>query len=140
MFNFYPYTENREKFSRALLNTFPFIKKETIGKSLVGRSLEAFTVGNKSKRIIMVGGVHGSEFLTINLLFNFLWDLCLSYLDGSDVAGIKMKRYLQRRGVTFVPCLNPDGTDINLLGYTSAGKYAGLIEYICPHTDRKSVV
>lgn len=134
MFNFYPYTENREKFCKTLMDSFPFIKKETIGKSLVGRNLEAFTIGNKSKRIIMVGGVHGSEFLTINLLFNFLWDLCLSYRDGSDVAGIKMKRYLNRRGVTFLPCLNPDGTDINLLGFSSSKGYAKLVEYICPHT------
>lgn len=122
MFNFYPHTKSREEFENRLIKEFPFIKKETIGKSLVNRNIEAFTIGNKNKKIIMVGGVHGSEYLTINLLYKFLWQLGCSYRDGSEVAGIKMKRYLHRRGVTIIPCVNPDGTDINLLGSSSANK------------------
>ena len=134
MFNFYPHTKSREEFENRLIKEFPFIKKETIGKSLVNRNIEAFTIGNKNKKIIMVGGVHGSEYLTINLLYKFLWQLGCSYRDGSEVAGIKMKRYLHRRGVTIIPCVNPDGTDINLLGSSSANKYSSLINYICPHS------
>lgn len=134
MFNFYPYTENRENFQNLLIKDFPFIKKETIGKSLANRNIEAFTIGNKDKKIIMVGGVHGSEYLTINLLYKFMWQLCCSYKNGTTVADIKMKRFLHRQGVTFVPCVNPDGTDINLLGFSSAKNYSALVEYICPHT------
>lgn len=134
MFNFYPHTKSREEFEKRLIKEFPFIKKETIGKSLVNRNIEAFTIGNKNKKTIMVGGVHGSEYLTINLLYKFLWQLGCSYRDGSEVAGIKMKRYLHRRGVTIIPCVNPDGTDINLLGSSSANKYSSLINYICPHS------
>lgn len=134
MFKFYPYTENREKFARLLKEEFPFIKKETIGNSLVNRGIEAFSIGNSNNRILMVGGVHGSEYLTVNLLFRFLWDLSLSYKKGISVGSIKMKRYLNRTGVTIVPCLNPDGTDINLLGFASAENYSSLVEYTCPHT------
>jgi len=108
MFNFYPHTKSREEFENRLIKEFPFIKKETIGKSLVNRNIEAFTIGNKNKKIIMVGGVHGSEYLTINLLYKFLWQLGCSYRDGSEVAGIKMKRYLHRRGgwsFATIPCV-----------------------------------
>lgn len=116
MLNFYPDTNGRNKFIRELLKKFPFIKREEIGRSMKGRSICAYSLGNKCNRIIMVGGVHGSEYLTINLLLRFLWDLCLSYKSGDTVAGIKMKRFLNRRGVTIVPVLNPDGTEISING------------------------
>lgn len=136
MFNFYPYEQNRQNFYEKLRLEFPFIKKETIGKSLVGRNIEAFTIGSSSKRILLAAGFHGSEYLTINILFRFLWDLCLSLKNGSEIAGIKMKRYLGRRGVSFVPCVNPDGTEINLTGFSAAGEYSKLVELISPGTCR----
>ena len=55
MFNFYPHTKSREEFENRLIKEFPFIKKETIGKSLVNRNIEAFTIGNKNKKIIQNG-------------------------------------------------------------------------------------
>lgn len=130
MFKFYPNEENRKDFVLKLTGEFPFIKKETIGKSLVNRDIEAFTIGNRNKRIIIAGGFHGSEFLTINVLYHFLWDLGCSCKNGTAVAGIKMKRYLQRRGVSVVPCVNPDGTEINLKGFSSAKEYGTSTESI----------
>lgn len=119
MLNFYPDTNGRNRFLRELERNFPFLQKEKIGNSMTGNPVYSYTLGNKCNRILMVGGVHGSEYLTINLLLSFLWDLCLSYKWGAAVSGLKMKRFLQARGISVVPVLNPDGTEISINGKNS---------------------
>ncbi len=114
MFNVFPTENARQKFSEKLQGTFPFLKREVMGTTAKNRPIDCYTLGNPRSRIIMVGGVHGSEYLTINLLLQFLYDLCLSYSLSTCVAGMKMKRFLHRRGVSIVPVLNPDGTEISL--------------------------
>ncbi len=131
MFIFYPDKENRKIFLTNLQRKFPFVKEEIIGKSLLGEPIPSLTIGNCRKKILMAGGVHGSEYLTIALLLNFLYDLCLSLKEGKSVAGIKMRRYLCRRGVSFVPVINPDGTEISINGFSSAGKYGPFLKELC---------
>jgi g-D-glutamyl-meso-diaminopimelate peptidase len=136
MFNFYPYEENRNSFYKKLTDNFPFIKKEVIGKSLVGREISAFTLGNKESRVIVAGAFHGSEWLTINILLHFLWDLCCSCKYSSDISGLKLKDYINGRGISIVPCVNPDGVEINLKGFSSAKGYSTMIESISPSSCR----
>ncbi len=82
------------------------------GKSLCGRQIPALRLGNMRSPILLVGGVHGSEWLTVLLLLRFAEDL----LGGMGFGGADLSRCLAQRGVVILPCLNPDGVQIALHG------------------------
>jgi g-D-glutamyl-meso-diaminopimelate peptidase len=134
MFNFYPYQENRMVFYEKLCHHFPFLQKEIIGKSLLNREIPAFTLGNSKSRVVLAGAFHGSEWLTINILLHFLWDLCRSLQYGCTVAGLKLKHPLNKRGISIIPCVNPDGVEINLKGFSAAKNYSSFVESITSST------
>lgn len=50
------------------------------------------------------------------------------------VGGCKIGNFLSIRGLTIVPCVNPDGTEIALHGSDAAFKYKPLVEKVCTDT------
>ncbi len=82
------------------------------GSSLLGRELAVLRLGNQNSPVLLVGGVHGSEWLTCLLLLRFAEDL----LAGAGVGAASLAQCLARRGVMIMPCLNPDGVKIALCG------------------------
>lgn len=50
------------------------------------------------------------------------------------VGGCKIGNFLSIRGLTIVPCVNPDGTEIALHGSEAAFKYKPLVEKVCTDT------
>lgn len=127
MFGFYPNERNRTAFYQSVADEFPFVKKEVIGTSLVGREIASFTVGNLDKRVIIAAAFHGSEWLTANIALHFLWDLCCCIKNSEPIGGLHLGSRLKKRGISIVPCVNPDGVEINLSGADSAGRYSALI-------------
>ena len=74
-------------------------KYEVIGKSVQGRSLEAFTYGTGSTHILFAGGMHGGyEWNSVVLAYQFI-----DYLNANpDFVPKNMT-------VTVIPSINPDG-------------------------------
>jgi len=74
-------------------------KHEVIGRSVLGRKIEAYTYGNGEKSLVFVGGVHGGyEWNSVLLAYQFM-----DYLTKNPKAiPINLK-------VTVIPDLNPDG-------------------------------
>lgn len=62
----------------------------------------------------MVGGTHGSEWLTTLLLFRFCEDLLLAQEQGGVLGEIDITKALENHSLVIVPCLNPDGVQIAL--------------------------
>lgn len=74
-------------------------KFEVIGKSVEGRSIEAYTFGNGSTPLLFVGGMHGGyEWNSILLAYKFI-----DYLNENPSTLPK------NISVTVIPSLNPDG-------------------------------
>ncbi|MBQ8669910.1 MAG: gamma-D-glutamyl-meso-diaminopimelate peptidase, partial [Oscillospiraceae bacterium] len=86
------------------------------GNSLLGRPIPVLAVGRLNTPVLMVGGVHGGEWLTVLLLLRFAEDLLRSLSCRRPLAGVDLGRSLERRGLLILPCLNPDGTAIALRG------------------------
>ncbi|MDD5923965.1 MAG: M14 family metallocarboxypeptidase [Clostridia bacterium] len=116
-----------EKISK-IKNKYPFTTVGTIGKSHCNREIAFISIGNPLNQVLMLGGVHGSEWITTNLLLLYAESLC-----EKIVRGCKFDRnhsyawYLRKSGITFVPCLNPDGVEIAINGAKSCSKFKGLI-------------
>jgi len=97
------------------------------GHSLLGRAIPVLAVGNMNAPVLMVGGVHGGEWLTVLLLLRFAEELLAALACGQPLAGVDLGRSLARRGLLILPCLNPDGVEIALHGPKAAGYYSDLV-------------
>ncbi|HIQ80379.1 MAG TPA: gamma-D-glutamyl-meso-diaminopimelate peptidase [Candidatus Scatavimonas merdigallinarum] len=127
----------RSSLSHILSRKYPFLKRVSIGHSRCGRTIEALSLGNETEQVLYCGAFHGMEWLTSLLLYRFLDEICSAAQTGGSVAEIRIGRFLNRRGLVVVPCVNPDGVEISLHGAKSAGTYANLVSAVSKgKTDR----
>lgn len=110
-----------------LSKKYPYLKVFSIGKSWLGRNIQAISIGNASDTVLFAGGFHGSEWLTILVLLRFMERLCLAYSDETEISGVNICEAMYGRQITFIPCINPDGTEIALFGPGAALWNAGRV-------------
>lgn len=110
-----------------LAKIYPFLKLETIGYSWAGRNLYTLTIGNPKDCVLYTAATHGSEWITTLVLYRFIEDLCHHLRADTLFSSIRLEPLFKEKGVTFLPVVNPDGVEINLLGYMSAGNFDSLV-------------
>lgn len=114
----------RQKKIDALCREYSFLKRTAIGKSCCGKDITALKIGSADSYSLITAAFHGSERITSNILLMFIEELCSALKNDSYIAGFKARKALSGRGVIFVPCVNPDGCDISLLGEVALGNKA----------------
>ena len=92
----------KEKNTESLENDIPQTPAQeiqTIGYSVEGRKIEAYSFGNGEKNLLFVGGIHGGyEWNSVMLAYKFI-----DYLNGnSELIPKNLK-------ITVIPSANPDG-------------------------------
>ena len=122
--------KTRDSLIGALLSDYGFISKETIGESLCSRPVDMLCVGNRKKQVLFAGAFHGMEWITSLLLLKFLDDLCFCIMTGKSMCGVSPGAILNQRGLAMIPCVNPDGVEIQINGADSAGKYDQLVRSV----------
>ncbi len=100
-----------EKF---ILNKYGFIRRFVIGKTVLGRMIRAYTIG-QGGGVVLCGAFHGMERITAMMLYMFLEEVCEKY-----ECDTKFKKLLQGSGITIVPMMNPDGAEISIHGIKTA--------------------
>ena len=118
-FDYFKFIKTKEK----LLCDFPFLKAKRIGKSVMGKEICAFMLGEAEEYVLFVGGVSGSEGYTSLLLSAFLYDLSKALSLGESFEGLRVRRALKGRALAVVPCLNPDGCEIAAKGKAGCGNF-----------------
>jgi g-D-glutamyl-meso-diaminopimelate peptidase len=80
------------------------------GKSLASQKLYLLKLGSGSKKIAVVGGVHGREGITSLLILKLVED----YLNhqNKEIAGYDLATILNQVTFYFIPLANPDGVEI----------------------------
>lgn len=126
----YDYYE-RTKAINSLCARYEFIKSGIIGKSCGGKGIPSLKIGSAQNYALIVGGIHGSERITSAVMLMFIEELCKVLENNGSLAGIRVNKALSGRGVIFVPCLNPDGCDISLLGKKACPQNGDKIERLC---------
>ncbi len=114
-----------------LCRRYSFIKKTVIGRSCAGRDITALKIGATDRYCLITAAFHGSERITSTVLLMYIEELCEAIKNEGYIAGLKMPRALRGRGVIFVPCVNPDGCEISLLGRKGCGTLADNIAKAC---------
>ncbi len=121
----------RNKIIEKLCEKYGFIRKSIIGKSCAGNDIKALKIGRAKEYCLMAAAFHGSERITSNILLMFIENLCKAIATDGYISGLKARRALVGRGIIFVPCVNPDGCDISLLGAKVLGTKAVHIARLC---------
>lgn len=122
----------REKFIENLCQKYPFVKCETIGKSLCNRDIRGLKIGSEKNAVLFAAAFHGMEWLTSLLVLKFAESLCTAICDNLTINGINIQDFLTQKGLVVVPCVNPDGVEISLNGAKTAGMYESLVNKIAP--------
>ncbi|WP_071427449.1 M14 family metallopeptidase [Merdimmobilis hominis] len=109
-----PVYENIYRAVYDLKGRFDGLRAFPIGESTRGRGIFALALGDLRGATLLVGGTHGSEWLTTLLLFRFCEDLLLAQEQGGVLGEIDITKALENHSLVIVPCLNPDGVQIAL--------------------------
>ena len=112
-----------ENLVRKLNEKYHSLKITTCGKSLLGKEIYAFVIGEGKKNVVYVGGTHGIEWLTSLLLSKFAENLAISYENEELLSGFNVKDILENKKLIIIPELNPDGIEIAIKGASACGKY-----------------
>ena len=123
----------RQRAIESLCEKYGFIKKITIGRSCMGKSITALKIGTASQYALITAAFHGSERITSNVLLMFIEELSEAIENNGYISGINVRRALKGRGIIFVPCVNPDGCDISLLGSLGCADKAESLAKICKY-------
>ena len=122
---------SRQKGIDALCKKYPFIKRMFVGKSCLGKEITGLKIGNGAEYNLIAAAFHGSERLTALVCLMFIEQLCFALKENVKFCGVSPQNLLRRRGVIFVPCVNPDGCDISLLGETACGDDCKKLYNLC---------
>ncbi len=122
--------KTREAVIGRLLLDYGFLSRDTIGESRCARPIDLLSVGNRKNQVLFAAAFHGMEWITTLLLLRFTDELCCSVMEGRSMCGIRVGTFLNRRGLAVIPCINPDGVEIQIHGAESAGDYRETVESV----------
>ena len=81
----------RQRRIEALCREYPFLKKTNIGKSSMGKYINALKIGSSESYSLITAAFHGSERITSNILLMFIEELCIAIKKDSYIAGFKAR-------------------------------------------------
>ncbi len=116
------------KVCQAMAENYDFVRCDSIGKSVGGRSIPAVMIGDAEEYVLYAGGFHGSERLTVLLLLKFADELCRCRKEGTAISDVRAEALLWDKGLAVVPVVNPDGYEVSLVGWQKGGAFASKIK------------
>ena len=105
-----------------LAKRYPFIKTRSIGKSVMGRDIILFTIGNGTREVFYNAAHHANEWITTPILLRFIEEYAQAYADGGNIYGIKASELFEQNVLYAVPMVNPDGVAL-VTGEMKDGAY-----------------
>ncbi len=128
------YTTNK-RIIEDLIKEYPFLNVQLIGRTGIGRSIFALSLGNNKNSTIYVGSVRGGDRLSGLVLLLFVERLCHSIKYNHLLSAVNVRKVLNFSGLTVIPCLNPDGREIDLYGPSGAKSMGAFVSSF--YTDEK---
>lgn len=134
-YNVMPDYDTRLNLENNICKKYPFIKRELIGKSLCGRNIYAYKIGTGSSCSLYAGAFHGMEWLTSLVLIKFLEECAEALNNCKKILCFRICDFLKTNSLTIIPCINPDGVEIQQKGSKSCKKYKKAIDFIATDTS-----
>ncbi|MFF2887522.1 M14 family metallopeptidase [Paenibacillus sp. NPDC057967] len=103
-----------------LLDVYPFLRRSSIGNSVMGKPLTEIRIGSGDRIIHANGSIHANEWITTPVLVQFLNEYAMSVTNSMDWQGTAMYAPYLAVTLSVVPMLNPDGVDLVVGGLPEA--------------------
>lgn len=120
----------RRELRKTITDSFFFVNTGVIGRSVLNRPIEYYSIGNKPEKVFLCGGVHGMEWITSHLLYMFIISISYSIINHKPILNEKLWEYFTKKSLVVVPCVNPDGVEISINGSKSAKSLSDFVEKI----------
>ncbi len=135
----YPYPLTYERMMAYLslfAERYPFLGFETLGESILGRSIPLITLGEGDKTFLYVGTHHGMEWITSVLLLRFINEYGEATREGRRIYHVHLPYLFKQRRILIVPMLNPDGVSYAIEGVKKENPLFERLEHMNPrHPD-----
>ncbi|MGG0854774.1 M14 family metallopeptidase [Metabacillus fastidiosus] len=118
-----------------IIEYYPFIKKEIIGYSELGKPIIELTIGQGSKKVHMNGSFHANEWITSAIMMKWLDEYLMKIVKNSEMEGYNALELYRNTQVSYVPMVNPDGVDLVLHGLEAAENYRQSVAEINNESD-----
>ncbi|MDM5229176.1 M14 family metallopeptidase [Cytobacillus sp. NJ13] len=99
-----------------LSDIYPFIKVNTIGRSVLGKPIQEIRLGKRNKKVQINASFHANEWITTPILMALLNSFLLSITNVRPIRGIATMPLYNSVDLSIVPMVNPDGVDLVLNG------------------------
>ena len=91
---------------------YPFLVKYPIGRSVIGRRIEAIRIGAGPLRAGLNASHHANEWITTPLTLTFLERYARAFSENGTIGGASAWTLYEASTLTLVPLVNPDGVDL----------------------------
>lgn len=91
---------------------YPFLKKESIGNSVMGRKLSVLKIGEGSRQVFYNAAFHANEWITTPVLLKFAEDYAQAYAYGGSLLAVRASWLYYGYTLSLLPLVNPDGVDL----------------------------
>lgn len=108
---------------RQLVAIYPFIINESIGNSVMGKTLPELRIGRGSKRLHMNGSFHANEWITTPIIMRFLNEFLVALTNQDQIRGVSMLPFYELVLLSTVPMVDPDGVDLVIEGLPDEEPY-----------------
>lgn len=122
--------EAQKKYIEQLSAEYPFIEVSVVSRTCLGRGIFSLSIGSKKNSVLLAGGFHGSEWISCLVLLRFIERLSFCIKNKRQMRSVDASRAFSALGVTVIPCVNPDGTEIAVHGPDSARSLRRFVENI----------
>jgi g-D-glutamyl-meso-diaminopimelate peptidase len=110
-----------------LVSIYPFLRQNSIGNSVLNRSIPEIQIGRGGKSVHVNGSFHANEWITTNVLMNFLNDYVLALTNQTTIRGLVMSPLYDGTTLSMVPMVDPDGVNLVLNGPPGEEPYNQLV-------------
>lgn len=101
---------------------YPFIKITCIAKSVMGKDINAITLGEGKNSLFITAGLHANEYLNIPLVLKFSEEYLKAVIKKRELYGFDALSLFKNTSLHIVPLCNPDGLDL-VTGALKEGGY-----------------
>lgn len=106
---------------------YPFMRRTTIGSTVMGKPIPEVRVGTGNRRVHFNGSFHANEWITTPVLMRFLNEYLLALTNYGTIRGLVMQPFYRETALSIVPMVNPDGVDLVINGAPEEEAYRSMV-------------
>ena len=95
-----------------LLQTYPFLRSETLTKTAYDRPVLTLVIGSGPRKVLFTASHHANEWITTPILLKFVEDFAEAIQEGGTISGLDAREIAKKVTIYTVPMVNPDGVDL----------------------------